>query len=498
MQSYFVKPKAFFLSIDSVKPAEPEHFLYGERKSFRFEFLPGTISEGDVLVVCCDNNFDFYNPDPSNLIHSDPVCALSRHEVTHDEAEAQAVEVTLDCRTVAFRDCVDGKVRPVNARLAIYDQSEENYQLLAIGKCLLHPILADYNASISPITDENYYTRDDINSLLYQKVDKEVGKGLSQNDFTDELKDKLDAIDDGTGLKETVTAAQKASWTAKQNAIDSSNPLPASLVSGLSQVSISGSYTDLSNKPSIPSKTSDLVNDSDFQTGTQVSTALLPYSLVTETGARLSMTVDSNYDLVVSLLDKDGNVLSTQDVDLPVESMIINASYANGILTLTLQNGQTISVDISDIVSGLVPDSRTINGHALSSDVTVTASDLSLATVAETGDYDDLSNKPVIPTDTSDLTNGAGFVTAADLATVATTGDYDDLSNLPTIPTDTSDLTNGAGFQDSTEVQNIVDTAIGQLPTIPTDTSELTNGADFQDGTQVASLIADALTMHNN
>jgi hypothetical protein len=84
----------------------------------------------------------------------------------------------------------------------------------------------------------------------------------------------------------------------------------------------------------------------------------------------------------------------------------------------------------------------------------------SLATVATTGDYSDLSNTPSIPTATSDLTNDSGFITASDipaqaqadwtesdttdpsyiqnkpsLATVATTGDYSDLSNTPTIPT---------------------------------------------------------------
>ena len=48
----------------------------------------------------------------------------------------------------------------------------------------------------------------------------------------------------------------------------------------------------------------------------------------------------------------------------------------------------------------------------------------------------------------------------ADLATVATTGDYEDLLNQPTIPTDTEDLTNGAGYQTASEVDNAIDNAI--------------------------------------
>lgn len=85
-------------------------------------------------------------------------------------------------------------------------------------------------------------------------------------------------------------------------------------------------------------------------------------------------------------------------------------------------------------------------------------SDTDLSTVAFSGNYNDLMhkptipaaqvnsdwnsttgvseilNKPTIPTKTSDLTNDSGFIDSSDLSTVATTGDYDDLINKPTIP----------------------------------------------------------------
>ena len=55
----------------------------------------------------------------------------------------------------------------------------------------------------------------------------------------------------------------------------------------------------------------------------------------------------------------------------------------------------------------------------------------SLSTVATTGSYTDLSNKPTIPSIT-------GLATTASLATVATTGSYTDLLNKPTtFPTQT-------------------------------------------------------------
>ena len=64
-----------------------------------------------------------------------------------------------------------------------------------------------------------------------------------------------------------------------------------------------------------------------------------------------------------------------------------------------------------------------------------------LATVATSGDYADLSNKPTIPAapvqsnwNESDSSSLAYIQNKPNLATVATSGDYDDLSNKPSIP----------------------------------------------------------------
>lgn len=65
----------------------------------------------------------------------------------------------------------------------------------------------------------------------------------------------------------------------------------------------------------------------------------------------------------------------------------------------------------------------------------------------------------VVPTKTSDLTNDSGFLTEhqdisgkaniADLAVVATSGSYNDLLNkptIPTVPTNVSAFNNDAGY----------------------------------------------------
>ena len=69
-----------------------------------------------------------------------------------------------------------------------------------------------------------------------------------------------------------------------------------------------------------------------------------------------------------------------------------------------------------------------------------------LATVATTGSYTDLSNKPTIPTKVSELQNDSGYVASSSLSAVATTGAYSDLSGTPTIPTKVSELQNDSGY----------------------------------------------------
>lgn len=63
-----------------------------------------------------------------------------------------------------------------------------------------------------------------------------------------------------------------------------------------------------------------------------------------------------------------------------------------------------------------------------------------------------------IPTKTSDLTNDSDFVESTDLATVATSGSYDDLSNKPTIPSltgyQTQAITDTGGYYTTDTVES--------------------------------------------
>lgn len=99
---------------------------------------------------------------------------------------------------------------------------------------------------------------------------------------------------------------------------------------------------------------------------------------------------------------------------------------------------------------------------------------------AFSGNYNDLTNKPtipVIPTNISAFYNDSGYLTSVTwsqvsskptFATVATSGSYNDLTGKPTIPTDTSDLTNNAGF-----------ITIADVPAVPTQISAFNNDVGY-------------------
>lgn len=117
----------------------------------------------------------------------------------------------------------------------------------------------------------------------------------------------------------------------------------------------------------------------------------------------------------------------------------------------------------------------TINGNTISATVPTKTSDLTndgadgtstyaerknLATVATSGSYNDLTNRPTIPT-VYDATltiqkNGSTINTFTANSSTSKTVNI-------TVPTNNNELTNGAGYQNSSQVQNAINTAIAGI-----------------------------------
>ena len=88
-------------------------------------------------------------------------------------------------------------------------------------------------------------------------------------------------------------------------------------------------------------------------------------------GKSIALSIDSNYVLTLSLKDANNNVLSTQAIDLPLESVVVNGSYDDTTksIILTLENGNTITIPVGDLISGLVNSTTTIAGVQIGSGI---------------------------------------------------------------------------------------------------------------------------------
>ena len=84
-----------------------------------------------------------------------------------------------------------------------------------------------------------------------------------------------------------------------------------------------------------------------------------------------------------------------------------------------LITGDTYNINISGNASTATNATNATNADKATQDsagntiTTTYATKASLAKVATTGSYNDLSNKPTIPTNTNQLTNGAGYITSS-------------------------------------------------------------------------------------
>lgn len=146
----------------------------------------------------------------------------------------------------------------------------------------------------------------------------------------------------------------------------------------------SGSYNDLTDKPSIPSKTSDLTNDSGYLT---------------------------EHQDISGKLDKTGDAKST------------TVTFTAATSRTNVTTGDTLGTIVGKLAKWFTD----------------------LKTVAFSGSYNDLSDKPTIPSKLSQMTNDASYAKTTD------------------IPTAVSSFTNDKKYQTDTEVQSAINTAVSGL-----------------------------------
>lgn len=266
--------------------------------------------------------------------------------------------------------------------------------------------------------------------------------------------------------------------------------------SDLATVATTGDYDDLSDKPDLSvyatgaeltaglATKQDTISDlATIRSGasagaTAVQPAdLAPYATTSDMNTALAskqdtLTAGSNINITNNVISAtaepqvqaDWAQTDSNEVDYIKNKPDLSVYATTSAMNTALAGKQDVISDLSDIRAG-----------AALGDTAVQPADL--ATVATTGDYDDLTDKP-------DLSI---YAESADLATVATTGSYADLTNTPSIPTATSDLTNDSNFITAAEapVQDVTVNGTSVLSngvaavSVPTATSDITNDSGY-------------------
>lgn len=157
--------------------------------------------------------------------------------------------------------------------------------------------------------DQNVFNEnfEAIDSILYDKVDKEEGKGLSTNDYTTNEKTKLDGIAEIKTIGNGLSLDDNGELTATGGGSGGTT-----------------NYSDLSNKPQINGNTLSgnktsaqlgLASTSDIPT-TASDVNALPDT--TKYGASISLTINpTTFVVTVMLKDQDGTTLgAAQTIDL--------------------------------------------------------------------------------------------------------------------------------------------------------------------------------------
>ena len=229
-------------------------------------------------------------------------------------------------------------------------------------------------------------TPDEMDSEVEKKVDKVEGKGLSENDFTNDYKSQVDS---NTSARHThsnktiLDGTQQSFTTALKSKLD--GVASGAQVNVIETIEVNGTAQPVTSKTvdiTVPTKTSELQNDSDFATN-----------------AALSSGLNTKVDKVT------GKQLSTNDFSNDYKSKVdSNTSARHTHTNKTILDATTASFTTSD-------ESK-LNGIASGAQVNV------IESVKVNGAAQPVTSKSVnitVPTKTSQLQNDSEFVTLSDL-----------------------------------------------------------------------------------
>lgn len=339
------------------------------------------------------------------------------------------------------------------------------------------------NAEITEIKDEiaekvQVGAKGEDGKSAYQLA-VEAGYEGSEADWLASLKgtDGRNGIDgiNGTNGKDGKTPVKGVDYftTAEINEIEEGAAAKVDLsnyakTADLSTVATSGSYNDLSDKPSIPEPYELPVASATALGGVKVGSGLsITNGVLSATGGGTADSVDwskiqnkPNFANVAT--SGDYNDLSNKPAIPSVEGLASEAYVNEKVAAIVIPE---VPTKVSELENdkGYLTEHQSLEGYAKTAD---------LAQVAKTGSYNDLIDKPTIPSTTG-------------LATETYVDDKIAEIDIPTVPTKVSAFTNDAGYL--TEHQSLIEyakkTDIPAPYTLPTASTSTLGGVKVDGNT---------------
>lgn len=254
-------------------------------------------------------------------------------------------------------------------------------------------------STYDPVPSEFYQIEDNITEINNNPPKPgENGYWLIWDVTTHQYKESAIPLPDGTlpGINVDTSGkylsndGKKAYWAEVQTGTESK----------IDKIEVNGVEQPIVDKTvdiAVPTKTSDLSNDSGYIT----NEALEGYATKAELPTKVSQLENDSKFINESALDG-----YAKTADIPTKTSQLNND--SGYITANDVPVKSVDGATGDVVTNAV---KTTSQTLTDAQKQQARENIGAGTSSFDGDYNSLSNKPIIPTKTSDITNDSGFIT---------------------------------------------------------------------------------------
>ncbi len=217
-----------------------------------------------------------------------------------------------------------------------------------------------------------------------------------------------------------------------------------------------GNYNSLTNKPTIPSKTSELVNDSTY---------------VTESG--VLEIIENSGGIGGAIEVSQGETEPTEEsvllwIDTTSDENMVENNLSNSLITEFQGSISTLNTRVSTLEKNIEPpfgeDAHTHSNKGVLDKITQSYFDKWNNKSDFNGSYNSLTDKPTIPTRTSELINNSNYVTTAEMNQAIAdipVGEQVDLTNYQTKTDNTLNTTDKTVIGAINEINTTLGNKVG-------------------------------------